>query len=146
LGLCVHPYIDQDEVVWAFDIRVNRPLRYCCIFAPESVLHIPVDYYLSVHNSGKIYLQHHHCYYVHTYIHTIYLFFWIAVYLWWHQTKYQDSVAISNLACNLERESELVARTEGMKTVVFATRRREGVVVAPGGVTNKITFCYVSVN
>ena len=24
------------------------------------VLHIPVDYYLSVHNSGEIYLQHHH--------------------------------------------------------------------------------------
>jgi hypothetical protein len=35
-------------------------LRYRYILAPESVLHIPVDYYLSVHNSGKIYLQHHH--------------------------------------------------------------------------------------
>jgi hypothetical protein len=88
LGLCAHPYIDQDEVARAFDTRVNRPLRYCCIFAPESVLHIPVDYYLSVHNSGKIYLQHHHCYYVHTYIHTIYLFFWIAVYLWWRYLKF----------------------------------------------------------
>jgi hypothetical protein len=48
--------------------------RYCYILAPEYVLHIPVDYYLSVHNSGKIYLQHHHWYYIHTYIHTIYLF------------------------------------------------------------------------
>jgi hypothetical protein len=61
-GLCAHPYIDQDEVAWAFDTRVNRPLRYCCILTPESMLHIPVDYYLSVHNSGKIYLQHHHWY------------------------------------------------------------------------------------
>jgi hypothetical protein len=33
-----------------------------------------------------------------------------------------------------------------MKTVVFATRRRERVVVAPVGVTNNMTFCYVSVN
>jgi len=57
--------------------------RYCYILAPESVLHIPVNYYLSVHNSGKIYLQHHYCYYTHTYIHTIYLFFWIGFYLWW---------------------------------------------------------------
>jgi len=48
------------KMKWAFDTRVNRPLRYCYILAPESVLHIPDDYYLSVHNSGKIYLQHHH--------------------------------------------------------------------------------------
>jgi hypothetical protein len=41
-------------ISWAFDTRVNQPLRYCYILAPESVLHIPVDYYLSVHNSGKI--------------------------------------------------------------------------------------------
>jgi hypothetical protein len=59
---------------WAFETRVNRPLRYCYILAPESVLHIPVDYYLFVRNSGKIYLQHHHWYYIHIYIHTIYLF------------------------------------------------------------------------
>jgi hypothetical protein len=88
-GLCAPPYIDQDEVAWAFDTRVNRPLRYCYILAPESVLHIAqilltwywvtttlawrVDYYLSVHNSGKIYLQHHHWYYIHTY--TRYTFF-----------------------------------------------------------------------
>jgi hypothetical protein len=65
--------IDQDEVAWAFDTHVNRPLRYRYILAPESVLHIPVDYYLSVHNSGKIYLQHHHWYYIHTY--TRYTFF-----------------------------------------------------------------------
>ena len=39
-GLCAHPYIDQDEVASAFDTRVNRPLRYCYILAPESVLHI----------------------------------------------------------------------------------------------------------
>jgi hypothetical protein len=59
-GLCDHPSIDQDEVACAFDSRVNRPLRYCYILGSESVLHIPVDYYLSVHNSGNIYLQHHH--------------------------------------------------------------------------------------
>ena len=41
-------------------VGVNRPLRYCYILAPEYVLHIPVEYYLSVYNSGKIYLQHHH--------------------------------------------------------------------------------------
>jgi hypothetical protein len=51
--MCAHPYIDQDEVALAFDTRMNRPLRYCYILAPESVLHMPVDYYLSVHNSGK---------------------------------------------------------------------------------------------
>jgi hypothetical protein len=33
-----------------------------------------------------------------------------------------------------------------MKTVVFAAGRREGVVVAPVGVTNNMTVCYVSVN
>jgi hypothetical protein len=57
----------------AIDIRVNRHLRYCYILTPESVLHIPVDYYLYVHNSGKyifatppliLYT------YIHTYIHT----------------------------------------------------------------------------
>jgi hypothetical protein len=55
--------------------------------APESVIHIPVDYYLSVHNSGKIYLQHHHWYYIYTYIHTVCMLssvwarscFWIGV-------------------------------------------------------------------
>ena len=41
-------------------IKMKWPLRYCYILAPASVLHIPVDYYLSVHNSGKIYFQHHH--------------------------------------------------------------------------------------
>jgi hypothetical protein len=33
---------------------VNRPLRYCYILTPKSVLHIHVDYYLSVHNSGCV--------------------------------------------------------------------------------------------
>ena len=33
-----------------------------------------------------------------------------------------------------------------MKTVAFAARRREGVVVAPVGVTNNMTVCYVTVN
>ena len=33
-----------------------------------------------------------------------------------------------------------------MTTVVCAARRREGVVVAPVGVTNNMTVCYVSVN
>jgi hypothetical protein len=87
--VCPHPYINQDEVAWAFDTRVNRPLRYCYILAPESVLHIPVDYYLSVHNSGKIYLQHHHWYYIHT--HDI-PFFWIAVYLWWRYLQFLLSI------------------------------------------------------
>jgi hypothetical protein len=41
-GLCGHTYIDQDEVARAVDTRVNQPLRYCYILAPESVLHIPV--------------------------------------------------------------------------------------------------------
>jgi hypothetical protein len=27
-----------------------------------------------------------------------------------HQTKYQDSIAISNLACNLEHERDLVCK------------------------------------
>ena len=91
LRLCAHPCIDQDEVAWDFDTRVNRPLRYCYILTPESVLHIhvPVDYYLSVHNSGKIYLQHHHWYYIHT--HDI-PFFWIAVYLWWRYLKFLLSI------------------------------------------------------
>jgi hypothetical protein len=39
----------------------------------------------------------------------------------------------------------LFARTECMKTVVFAARRKEGVVGAPVGVTNNMTVCYVSV-
>ena len=33
-----------------------------------------------------------------------------------------------------------------MKTVVFGARMREGVVVAPIGLTNNMTVCYVSVN
>jgi hypothetical protein len=33
-----------------------------------------------------------------------------------------------------------------VKTVVFAARRREGVVVAPVCITNNMTVCYVSVN
>jgi hypothetical protein len=35
----------------------------------------------------------------------------------------------------------LFARTECMKTVVFAACRREGVVVAPVGITNNMTVC-----
>jgi hypothetical protein len=58
------------------------------LVSPEYMLHIPVDYYLSVHNSGEIYLQHPHWYYIYTYIHTIYLFFWIAVYLWRRYMKF----------------------------------------------------------
>jgi hypothetical protein len=63
----------------------HRPLRYCYILAPVSVLHIPVDYYLSVHNSGKIHLPHHHIHtYIHTYIQLYHItFFWIAIYQWW---------------------------------------------------------------
>ena len=48
------------KMKWLELLTLNRPFRYCYILAPESVLHIPVDYYLSVHNSGKIYLQYHH--------------------------------------------------------------------------------------
>jgi hypothetical protein len=33
-----------------------------------------------------------------------------------------------------------------MKTVVFAARGREGVVVAPVDVTNNMTVCYCGVN
>jgi hypothetical protein len=78
---------DNDQITYlGFTFVLKKEwlpfLFYFFIFAPESVLHIPVDYYLSVHNSGKIYLQHHHWYYIHIYIHTIYLFFWIAVYIW----------------------------------------------------------------
>ena len=42
----------------------------------------------------------------------------------------------------------LFARTEleCMKIVVFAARKRKGVVVAPVDVTNNMTVCYVSVN
>ena len=40
----------------------------------------------------------------------------------------------------------LFTRTECMKTVVFAARKKEGVVVAPIDVTNNMTVCYVSVN
>ena len=47
---------------------------------------IPVDYYPSVHNSGKIYLQHHHWYYIHTCMHTI------AVYLWWRYHMFLLSI------------------------------------------------------
>jgi hypothetical protein len=80
-------------ISWAFDTRVNQPLIYCYILVPESVLHIPVDYYLSVHNSGKIYLQHFHWYYIHTYIHTHDIpFFWIGVYLWSCYLKFLLSI------------------------------------------------------
>jgi len=53
-------------------MRSDKTKPACCILAPASVLHIPVDYYLSLHNSGQIYLQHHH-WYIHTY--TRYTFF-----------------------------------------------------------------------
>ena len=77
---------------WAFDTRVNRPLRYCYIWAPESVLHIPVDYYLSVHNSGK-YIFATPPLILYTYIHTHDIpFFWIAVYLWWRYLKFLLSI------------------------------------------------------
>jgi hypothetical protein len=46
-----------------------------------------------VHNSGKIYLQHHHWYYKYTYIHTHEIpFSWIAVYLWWRYLKFLLSI------------------------------------------------------
>ena len=54
--------------------------------------YIPVDYYLSVHNSGKIYLQHHHWYYIYICIYTRYTFFWIEVYLWWRYLKFLLSI------------------------------------------------------
>jgi hypothetical protein len=57
----------------------------------------PVGYYLSVHNSGKIYLQHHHWYYIYTYIHTIYSFFWIVDYLWWRYLKFLNSILKAGL-------------------------------------------------
>ena len=50
------------------------------------------------------------------------------------------------LPVTLSASESLSARTECMKTVVFVTRRRERVVVTPVGVTNNMTFCYVSVN
>jgi hypothetical protein len=46
----------------------------------------------------------------------------------------------------LSASESLFARTECMKTVVFGARMREGVVVAPVGLTSNITVCYVSVN
>ena len=42
-----------------------------------------------------IYLQHHHWYYIHLYIHTYTrytFFFWIAVYLWWYYLKFLLSI------------------------------------------------------
>ena len=50
------------------------------------------------------------------------------------------------LPVTLSASESLFARTECMKTVVFAVRRKEGVVVAPVGVTSNMTVCYVSVN
>ena len=50
------------------------------------------------------------------------------------------------LPVTLSASESLFARTECMKTVVLAARRREGVVVAPVGVNNNMTVCYVSVN
>jgi hypothetical protein len=50
------------------------------------------------------------------------------------------------LPVTLSASESLFARTECMKTVVFAARRRDGVAVAPVGVTNNMAVCYVSVN
>ena len=57
------------------------------------------------------------------------------------------SVSLSvTLPATLSASESLLASTECMKTVVFAARRREGVVVAPVCITNNVTVCYVSVN
>jgi hypothetical protein len=46
----------------------------------------------------------------------------------------------------LSASESLLASKECMKTVVFAARSREGVVVAPVCIANNVTVCYVSVN
>jgi hypothetical protein len=57
------------------------------------------------------------------------------------------SVSLSvTLPATLSASDSLLANTECMKTVVFAARRREGVVVAHVCITNNVTVCYVSVN
>ena len=58
----------------------------------------------------------------------------------------KKSIAIRNLACNLEREWEFVCKDRVYVTLMFAARRREGVAVAPVGITNNMEICYVSVN
>ena len=61
--------------------------------------------------------------------------------------KIPTKVSLSvTLPVTLSASESLFARTECMKTVVLAARRREGVVVAPVGVNNNMTVCYVSVN
>jgi hypothetical protein len=93
-------------VAWAFDTRVNRPLRYYYILAPEYMLHIPVDQcttlvkYICNIPTDIIY--------IHTY--TRNTFFLNSSLFMMTLTRYQDSIAISNLACNIEREWGLVCK------------------------------------
>jgi hypothetical protein len=58
------------------------------------------------------------------------------------------SVETENTSNKIPRQYpiSLFARTECMQTVVFAARRKEGVMGAPVGVTNNMTICYVIVN
>jgi hypothetical protein len=57
------------------------------------------------------------------------------------------SVSLSvTLPATLSASESLLASKECMKTVVFAARSREGVVVAPVCIANNVTVCYVSVN
>ena len=67
------------------------------------------------------------------------------------ETEYikQNTKTVSlsvTLIVTLSVSESLFARTECMKTMMFAVRRREGVVVASVGVSNNMTVCYVSVN
>ena len=67
------------------------------------------------------------------------------------ETEYikQNTKTVSlsvTLIVTLSMSESLFARTECMKTMMFAVRRREGVVVASVGVSNNMTVCYVSVN
>jgi hypothetical protein len=58
---------------------------------------------------------------------------------------FTESLTVT-LPVTLSARESLFPSTECMKTVVFAARRREGVVVAPVCYTNNMTVCYVSVN
>jgi len=66
---------------------------------------------------------------------------------WEYIKQNTKTVSLSiTLPITLSASKSLFARLECMKTVVFAAHMREGVVVAPVGVTNNMTVCCVSVN
>jgi hypothetical protein len=102
---CFHPSpnIFHYSYLHAFDTRVNRPLRYCYIWAPESVLHIPVDYYLSVHNSGKIYLHvtTTDIIYIHNQIFSIILIYTLFYYYYHHFYFYTFKGCIHQITTKL---------------------------------------------